>query len=407
MRAARTQWALGLSSLTQNMGVPLPRIHTFGVGIFCNHYFLKQLATVSRGLSDVALKPFQISQQIKAWPQLCPALGGRGVDGGPNAVTPSLCARALQDMMLAAEKPVLTDIVLEVSGLKEVEIYPFPIPDLYSGRPLIVSGKFMGSWPGSVRVVGMLADGRQWSKEVLTFMEASVPLNKVFAKQRIDLMAAKAWMDDDRKLKEKVVDLSVRENIPCVHTMVVGFEADPGKVGGASPLPCTDMPLACRTSFDGGVSALCAGPAVGEGEAHQGGQDERGHDRGAGCRGRGGGGGRERGGAGVWQRGGHLGRHARGRGDGHPGDDGWGPGQHSRQRGPGVLGMLRGHRQLLRGRLQRMRHRGCVRRCRGRVREHRRLLRECVWRRGEPLRRHGGHVRRRGECRGWRGCERP
>lgn len=45
--------------------LPLPRIHTFGVGIYCNHYFLKQLASLSRGLFDVALKPFQIADQIK------------------------------------------------------------------------------------------------------------------------------------------------------------------------------------------------------------------------------------------------------------------------------------------------------------------------------------------------------
>lgn len=94
--------------------------------------------------------------------------------------------------MLSAEKPLLTDVYIEISdGVSDVELYPFPIPDLFSGRPLVVSGRFNGTWPGTVRVGGYLPDGRQWSKEVPTFMEAAIPLSRVFAKQRIDLMAAK------------------------------------------------------------------------------------------------------------------------------------------------------------------------------------------------------------------------
>ena len=31
-----------------------PRIFTFGIGPFCNHYFLKQLSVQGRGMFDVA-----------------------------------------------------------------------------------------------------------------------------------------------------------------------------------------------------------------------------------------------------------------------------------------------------------------------------------------------------------------
>lgn len=38
----------------------VPRIFTFGIGPWCNHYFLKQLALQGRGMSDVAFRPHGI-----------------------------------------------------------------------------------------------------------------------------------------------------------------------------------------------------------------------------------------------------------------------------------------------------------------------------------------------------------
>jgi hypothetical protein len=42
-----------------------PRVFTFGIGPYCNHFFLKQLATIGRGLSDSAFRPHQVQLQIE------------------------------------------------------------------------------------------------------------------------------------------------------------------------------------------------------------------------------------------------------------------------------------------------------------------------------------------------------
>lgn len=60
------------------------------------------------------------------------------------------------------------------------------------------------------------------------------------------LPSLQAWMDDDAKLTERVVDLSVRENIPCAHTTVISFEADPAKVSSSLALHDTLTPSRCR-----------------------------------------------------------------------------------------------------------------------------------------------------------------
>jgi hypothetical protein len=104
-----------------------PRIYTFAIGPYCNHYFLKLLAALGRGLSDVAFRPHAI--------------------------------RAVMERMLAAAAlPVLSDVTLCVQGLRDLQLYPFPIPDVFVGGPLLVSGKFEGEWPEQSEVRGIMAD---------------------------------------------------------------------------------------------------------------------------------------------------------------------------------------------------------------------------------------------------------
>jgi hypothetical protein len=42
-----------------------PRIFTLGIGPYCNHYFLKQLAALGRGLSGSALRPRHVRAQME------------------------------------------------------------------------------------------------------------------------------------------------------------------------------------------------------------------------------------------------------------------------------------------------------------------------------------------------------
>lgn len=42
-----------------------PRIYTFGIGPYCNHYFLKRLAAIGRGMNDVAFRPHAIQQVME------------------------------------------------------------------------------------------------------------------------------------------------------------------------------------------------------------------------------------------------------------------------------------------------------------------------------------------------------
>ena len=57
-------------------------------------------------------------------------------------------------------------VELEVSGITSCESYPSPLPDLFTGLPLLVSGRFTGAWPESVVLRGLLPDGTRYSQKV-------------------------------------------------------------------------------------------------------------------------------------------------------------------------------------------------------------------------------------------------
>ena len=48
-----------------------------------------------------------------------------------------------------------------------------------------------------------------------------IPVGKVFIKQRIDLLSAKAWLEESEETKKEVVDLSCDESMPSPYTMMV------------------------------------------------------------------------------------------------------------------------------------------------------------------------------------------
>ena len=100
-----------LMAESQQKGEALPRVCTFGIGQYCNHYFLKMLANIGRGLFDAAFTNDKIATQMSK-------------------------------MLTAARSPVLTNIEIGVGVGSEVELYPFPVPDLYLATPVMVSGKF-------------------------------------------------------------------------------------------------------------------------------------------------------------------------------------------------------------------------------------------------------------------------
>jgi hypothetical protein len=245
------KWAMKMSKSKESPNHP--RVSTFGIGTYCNHYFLKMLAFVGRGFYDRAMTAGDNACSLAASAAFCAFCGvvvphtcHRATHPELDAMyfhyrsshTPLSCVRcahaegiatAMQKLFTSMAKPVLTSIEMVISDVEDVEMYPFPCPDLFCGRPCMVSGKFAGVFPSHITIQGQLPNGQMHQQPVYTTNAANIPLDKVYVKQRLDMMTAKAWLEENEQLKQAAIALSMREGVICAHTKMVTFETTPEK----------------------------------------------------------------------------------------------------------------------------------------------------------------------------------
>ncbi|PIM99908.1 hypothetical protein CDL12_27592 [Handroanthus impetiginosus] len=176
-----------------------PRIYTLGIGIFCNHYFLRMLAILGRGHHDAAIDVDSIEVRM-----------GR------------MFAKALSTS--------LANIAFEnLDEVDDIEVFPCGIPDLSSESPLIVSGRYRGTFPQTLKVKGILPDMTNFSLHLKVQDAKEIPIDKMLAKQEIELLTAEAWYSDSEELKNKIEKMSVENAIVSEFTHMILLEAQRGK----------------------------------------------------------------------------------------------------------------------------------------------------------------------------------
>ncbi|MBA0731888.1 hypothetical protein Gogos_016010 [Gossypium gossypioides] len=152
----------------KNSGSLCPRIHTFGIGSFCNHYFLRMLAMIGRGEFDAVCDLDLIGNRI-------------------------------QKLFSNAFSTVLANITVDAfNDHEQIEVYSSCIPDLSFESPLTICGRYEGSFPDTLKAKGLLGD-------LSSFV---MDLKIVLGRQEIDLLTAQAWLSENKQLEQKVAQLS-------------------------------------------------------------------------------------------------------------------------------------------------------------------------------------------------------
>jgi Ca-activated chloride channel homolog len=102
------------------------RIFSFGIGSAVNRYLIDHMAKIGRGAVAYL---------------------------GPR----DHAARIMEDFFDRISHPALTDLKVDWGGLNVSEVFPRQLPDLFVGRPVILTGRFTGRDDALVRVTGRIA----------------------------------------------------------------------------------------------------------------------------------------------------------------------------------------------------------------------------------------------------------
>jgi Ca-activated chloride channel family protein len=137
---------------------PNARVFSFGIGSSVNRFLLDKMAEHGRGeVEYVAL-----------------------TDDG------SAAAKRFHERV---RSPLLTDLEIDWNGLPVADVYPKRIPDLFSAKPLILTGRYTAGAKGTIRLKGKQG-GREIVREIpVTLPEAEAKhdvLATLWARTRID-----------------------------------------------------------------------------------------------------------------------------------------------------------------------------------------------------------------------------
>jgi Ca-activated chloride channel homolog len=175
------------------------RIFTFGVGDDVNTHLLDRMANDTGGLPEYV----------------------RDTEAVDGKVT-----RLFSKMSY----PVLTDLALEIPGVKVTEMFPKQPPDLFRGSQVVVLGTYEGSGPSAIRLKGQM--GKKAEEYVYEGNFAAKSADRTFigplyAHRKIGFLLDQIRLHGENKeLKDEVVRLSLAYGIETPYTSYLVLEND-------------------------------------------------------------------------------------------------------------------------------------------------------------------------------------
>ncbi|KAL5171429.1 hypothetical protein HKD37_16G044407 [Glycine soja] len=169
--------------------------------LYCNHYFLQMLAQIGRGHYDSAHDLDSIDFRM-------------------------------QRLFSTASSVMVADITIKsLEGLDSLELFPTHIQDISFESPLILSGRYSGTFPELVKVTGTLANKTNFVVGLKVKREKDMQLSNVLSKRHIDQVTAQAWLLKSEELEEKVTKMSIQNKVPSEYTCMnmVLVQSDEGK----------------------------------------------------------------------------------------------------------------------------------------------------------------------------------
>lgn len=166
------------------------RISTFGIGPYCNRYFLSNLSEAGMGYTETCLDMASVEERMV-------------------------------NFLSKTKSPVLANIKLNTKSA--LYLYPEKIPDLTVGAPLVIYGSYDRDFPSVLSVSGDTAEG-PITFDVSSSMAENAPIVKMVEKRRIESMIGDWYISKDQKKKQEIVNKSVAIGVPCVLTRTAAYE---------------------------------------------------------------------------------------------------------------------------------------------------------------------------------------
>jgi Ca-activated chloride channel family protein len=131
------------------------RIFSFGVGPAVNRFLLDSMARIGRGAVAYLL---------------------------PETDTPEV----MRNFFERISRPAMTDLQIDWAGITASEIFPKTVPDLFPGRPILLTGRYSGNLPANIIISARSGEGRiDFPVPILRENSPNSPLATLWARAKL------------------------------------------------------------------------------------------------------------------------------------------------------------------------------------------------------------------------------
>lgn len=177
---------------------PQSRIYTIGVGADVNQSLLNTLAQENRGSALMIVSTEQLEAQLGKF-------------------------------YAAIGNPVLVDLKLDFGGMDVYDLYPNPLPDMFLGGQVVVTGRYRGSGAARMTLTGMINGQPHTSTfENIKFLSRADDMKpyqyvpRLWAQRKVDALIRKLEVNGpDQPSIEAVKALGLRYDIVTPYTSFV------------------------------------------------------------------------------------------------------------------------------------------------------------------------------------------
>ncbi len=198
------------------------RLFSFGVGSSVNRYLLDGLARMGRGAV---------------------AYVGLEEDAAP----------AVDGFYERIAHPALTDVKVDFGGLDATDVFPSRVPDLFVGRPIVLTGRFTGHGRQTIRLSGMAGGERREVKlDVdLDAADATHPgLASVWARMEIKDLSFRAATGTEDRAAERIKSLALEYGLMSAYTSFIAVDTLARTAGDHGTTVTVPVPMPAGVRYE-------------------------------------------------------------------------------------------------------------------------------------------------------------
>jgi Ca-activated chloride channel family protein len=180
---------------------PNARVFAFGIGTAVNRFLLDKMAEAGRG----AVEYVNLADKAD---------------------------EAADRFYERVRSPLLTDLYIDWGGLPVTDVYPKRLPDLFSGQPLVITGRYTQNASSKVHLKGTRAGG-PFTRDIPVAFSSSTPpfdaLAGFWARRRIDNLMSQDWLGLQQgtmkpELQKQITQLGLDYRLMTQFTSFVAVE---------------------------------------------------------------------------------------------------------------------------------------------------------------------------------------